>query len=304
LKKAEQLFRKTWIISYQHILLDDLNYGRAAVNTNNLASLKQILNQYCAKYTNLNKKPNFIESYKLLSYNDYKISEFLKNLKDNPKYLATFLVKCEKSPPVAALINVLNIVPIIFNSLYANGLLINDEMHVLQLLKQLIELQFTDQNVDLRRLIRKQSCSFNIVFKYYTEFVFSTRLFLTAALHEPILQLLMQDEWYYDIDPNKALERFSPEERYKRFGDINSEKYKVEFTKHRELIVNKLYKFTMAFIDSINSNLFCFPSSLGWLVSHIFNLLTNKKVNQQHDVSPLSLSLSLIYFYFCYLKGT
>ena len=64
----------------------------------------------------------------------------------------------------------------------------------------MIELQFTDQNVDLRRLIRKQSCSFNIVFKYYTEFVFSTRLFLTAALHEPILQLLMQDEWYYDID--------------------------------------------------------------------------------------------------------
>ena len=106
--------------------------------------------------------------------------------------------------------------PIIFNSLYANGLLINDEMHVLQLLKQLIELQFTD-NVDLRRLIRKQSCSFNIVFKYYTEFVFSTRLFLTAALHEPILQLLMQDEWFYDIDPNKALERFSPEERHKRY---------------------------------------------------------------------------------------
>ncbi len=73
-----------------------------------------------------------------------------------------------------------------------------------------------DSNVDLRRLIRKPSCSFNIVFKNYTEFSFSTRFFLTAALHEPILQLLMQDEWYYDIGPDKELVRFSPAERLKR----------------------------------------------------------------------------------------
>ena len=218
MEKAEKVFRKTWIISYQHILLEDLNFGRA-VNTNNLAVLKQTLNQYCAKYTNLNKKPNFIESYKLLSYNDYKISEFLKQLKDNPKYLATFLVKCEKQSIFSSnnqSNNVQYLIPIIFSSLYANCLLANDEMLVLQLIKQLIEMQFMDSTVDLRRLIRKQSCSFNIVFKYYTEFVFSTRLFLTAALHEPILKLLMEDEWYYDIDPDKTLVRFSADERLKR----------------------------------------------------------------------------------------
>ena len=50
------------------------------------------MHQYCTKFTNLNKI-NFIESYKVLSYNDYKISEFLKQLKDNPKNLAYFLVK-------------------------------------------------------------------------------------------------------------------------------------------------------------------------------------------------------------------
>lgn len=91
------------------------------------------------------------------------------------------------------------------------------------MLKQLIEMQFTsslDQtiNIDyLRRLIRKQSSTFNIIFKYYTEFVFTTRLFLTAALNEPILKLLMQDDWYYDVDPDKVLIRFSVEERLKRY---------------------------------------------------------------------------------------
>lgn len=74
---------------------------------------------------------------------------------------------------------------------------------------------------------------------------------------------------------------------------MNSEKYKMEFAKHRETTVAKLYKFTMSFIDSINSNLFCFPSSLGWLVSHIYNLLTNKhpktsQATQQNDVNKFS----------------
>jgi hypothetical protein len=77
------------------------------------------------------------------------------------------------------------------------------------------------------------------------------------------------------------------------FGDVNSKDYKIKFQKHREFIVNKLYTFTMAFIDSINSNLFCFPSSLGWLVSHVYNLLTkvspktsiSQQQQQQHDVN-------------------
>jgi hypothetical protein len=200
LKKAEQLFRASWTISNQRLLLDDLIYS----NKNRLT-----LNQYCTKYSNLTSKTQFVEAYKLLNYHEHKISEFLKNLRDNPKYLAICLVKSEKQADIKTLIS------IIFNTLYSNCLLQCDELLIIRLLKHLIDIQF-DLNIDLRRLIRKSNCSFNIVFKYYTEFVFSTRLFLTAALNEPILHILMQDEWFYDIDPEKALVRFSSEERLKR----------------------------------------------------------------------------------------
>jgi len=89
----------------------------------------------------------------------------------------------------------------------------------LQLLKNLIEMQFSSSsepsNVDLRRLIRKPSCSFNILFRFYTSFAFSTQLFLHACLHGPIAQVLA-DEWYLDVDPEKALGRFSNEELISR----------------------------------------------------------------------------------------
>ena len=68
-----------------------------------------------------------------------------------------------------------------------------------------------NNNIDLRRLIRKQSCSFNILFKLFTSFSYSAQLFLTAALYEPITQILT-GEWFLDTDPDKALARFTTEE--------------------------------------------------------------------------------------------
>jgi len=111
------------------------------------------------------------------------------------------------------------LIPIVFQSVYGNCVLNEDEIMCLQLLKNLIEMQFSSinelTNIDLRRLIRKPSCSFNILFRFYTSFAFSNQLFLYTSLHEPITQVLT-DEWYLDVDPEKALGRFSNEELISR----------------------------------------------------------------------------------------
>ena len=109
------------------------------------------------------------------------------------------------------------LIPCLFGSLFANCLFFEDEILTINFLKNLIDLQFTDSSIDLHRLIRKSSCCFNIAFRCFTESVFSTRLFLTAALNEPVLQLLTQDEWYYDLDPEKMLIRFTAEDRLNRY---------------------------------------------------------------------------------------
>ena len=56
-----------------------------------------------------------------------------------------------------------------------------------------------------RRLLGRGNCAFSVMYKQLCDSIFSARLFLTAALHEPIMRLLMEEEWFYDIDPSKVL---------------------------------------------------------------------------------------------------
>lgn len=228
-KKSEQLFNKQWLIGKQHLLLDDLILGRYTVNLdkqqhNTSGTMRQTstTNLYCTRYCSLESRVQFVESYKLLGHNDYYVSEFLKALREKPRYLASLIVRAERVNTFAEAFTASHLVAIVFQSLYGNCVLVQDEFYCLQLLNNLIELQFNPEPVDtnnqpstapidLRRLIRKQSCSFNVLFKLYTSFSHSMQLFLTAALYDPITQILT-DEWFLDIDPDKALARFTPEE--------------------------------------------------------------------------------------------
>jgi hypothetical protein len=286
------LLNKQWIVARQHQQLDDLILGRH----------KYTVPQCCTKFSLLANKTTFIESHKVLSHNDYLVAEFVKALREKPKYMAYLLVKSEKLlsstsqfiPGVEnQLFSTQQIIPVLFQSLYGNCIFAQDELLCLQLLKHLIEMQFTQDSsdlnfIDLRRLIRKQSCSFNVLFKFYTAFSFSAKLFLTAALYEPITQILT-DEWYLDVDADKAMGRFSADELTSRFGPLNSKEYKAKTQKYREKIVAQLYQATMTFIDSINASMFCFPPSLAWLVNQLYSIVNKSihasKLNNQTDVN-------------------
>ena len=61
-----------------------------------------------------------------------------------------------------------------------------------------------------QRLLRRGSCVFSRLYKAFCEGLFEAKLFLTSALHQPTLQLIMDDEWYLDIDPNKVRQDTSP----------------------------------------------------------------------------------------------
>ena len=66
-----------------------------------------------------------------------------------------------------------------------------------------------------------------------------------------------------------------------RFGHPSSKEYKIKTQKYREKIVNELYAMTMTFIDSINASIFCFPSSLTWLVSQLYAIVSKKNNNNK-----------------------
>jgi len=65
------------------------------------------------------------------------------------------------------------------------------------------------------------------------------------------MQLLMEDEWFYDIDPERALHRFPPAERLRRFGSAGSKDYDLAVSRYREQITTKLVSLVEQFIASL-----------------------------------------------------
>ena len=258
MKTAENLYHVSWITRQQRVNLQNL-----------ILTSTEATPAVCCQKAHALETVTFVDGYKYLSYHDSRYGEFLKNLRESPKLVAMCLAFAEKhnieNTPV--------MIRTFINAIYGNCVMPEDEVYVLQMLKSLIDLQVAI-NDDPRRLLRKGSCAFSTVFKLLNEGVFSAKLFLTAGLHLPIMRLLMEDEWFYDIDPDKALVRFPLQERQRRFGVPGSDHYKEKLKRYRQFTNDKLFMLTERFITSIKHNMYCFPQSLCWIVNHMYQAIT------------------------------
>ncbi|XP_036371202.1 GTPase-activating protein and VPS9 domain-containing protein 1 isoform X3 [Octopus sinensis] len=279
-KVAEALYHVSWIMRQQRTNLEML-----------VTTIHGIVQSgFCAKAKQL-ESINFIDSYKQLGYHDIKFADLLKYLRDNPKLVAQ-LISCGEKRGIEGSQKVVGIV---LPSLYGNCVMLEDEYLALQLLYTLAENQLTyDDNP--RRLIRKGSCAFSKLFKNFFDSLFSSKLFLTAALHDPVMKLLMEDEWFYDIDPDKALVRFTPSERMRRFGEQGSTEWKANLQNYRNFIVDKLVTLSNRFISAIKNNMYCFPISLSWLVSQIYQLLSKSGKHSAAEVRAVCADLVFALF--------
>lgn len=147
----------------------------------------------------------FVDANKILQYQEVvAYTEFLKVLRLAPELVAQCLVVGEKIPEGVKLLS--DVVQCLVTGLYGSLILPDDTILLLQLLRHLAKLQIATSD-NPRRLIRNGSCAFSKLYSTYHEGLFSAKLFLTAALQGPIMQLLTDAEYFYDIDPNKALVR-------------------------------------------------------------------------------------------------
>ena len=71
---------------------------------------------------------------------------------------------------------------------------------------------------DIYYSVYRDKCSWCQIYRGYTDCLPSCKLFLAAALHQPIINLLTRDDWFYDIEQSKVLERFPPMQRMAKFG--------------------------------------------------------------------------------------
>ena len=277
---AQKLFHLSWIVQQQKCLLNSLILGS-----------KTATPEMCCQKINALETATFIDGYKQLLYHETKVGKFLKMFRECPKLVAACLVHAEASGNE----NMQNLARIVVSGVYGNVLMPEDEAFVMQVLKHLIDLQVS-QSADPRRLLRKGNCAFSALYKLFNESLFSSRLFLTAALHKPVMQLLMEDEWFYDIDPEKALHRFSPKDCLRRFGQAGTEEYEQKTQNYRDTITTKLVALAEQFISSLQANMYCFPPSLVWVISQLYFTLTKGNTTEATEARIICTDLVLTYF--------
>ena len=201
-------------------------------------------------------------------------AEFLQTLRLKPKLLATCLALADHTVSQEKM---MGIVSTVFGGFYGSCILPEDEKILLRLLLHLMKLQLSHSS-NPRKLLRQGNCAFSRLYKAFSEELFSAKLFLTSALHDPILKLLSDDEVFLDVDPAKVVIRFPPAEREKRFGKETHTEYAKRVKQHREFICSKLEALTNNFIRGIKENLHCFPPSLARLLKAMYNMLMAQKV--------------------------
>uniref|UniRef100_A0A672JP72 GTPase-activating protein and VPS9 domain-containing protein 1 n=1 Tax=Salarias fasciatus TaxID=181472 RepID=A0A672JP72_SALFA len=279
LKTAERLYRAAWIAKQQRINLDRL------ILTSVEASPAE-----CCQHAKMLEDTQFIDGYKTLGFQETIYGEFVARLRENPRLVASCLVAGERLNQE----HTQGVIHTVFTSLYGNCIMQEDESYLLQVLRYLVEFELKESD-NPRRLLRRGTCAFSILFKLFSEGLYSAKLFLTATLHEPIMQLLVEDEDHLETDPAKVTERLTPAQQ-ERFGEKGSEGYKQRVQAAVEANEAKLVALVNKFIGYLKQNTYCFPHSLRWIVSQMYKTLSCVERLEVGEVRTMCTDLLLTCF--------
>uniref|UniRef100_A0A8C1ZGX6 GTPase activating protein and VPS9 domains 1 n=1 Tax=Cyprinus carpio TaxID=7962 RepID=A0A8C1ZGX6_CYPCA len=162
-------------------------------------------------------------------------------------------------------------------------------------LRYLVEFELKESD-NPRRLLRRGTCAFSILFKLFSEGLYSAKLFLTATLHEPIMQLLVEDEDHLETDPAKLIERFTPAQQERLFGEKGTDEYRRKVQAAVEANEAKLVALVNSFIGYLKQNTYCFPQSLRWIVSQMYKTLARVERLEVGEVRTMCTDLLLTCF--------
>ncbi|XP_035291895.1 GTPase-activating protein and VPS9 domain-containing protein 1 isoform X2 [Anguilla anguilla] len=280
LKTAEKLYRAAWIAKQQRINLDRL------ILTSAEASPAE-----CCQHARVLEDTQFVDGYKTLGFQESVYGEFLGRLRENPRLVAACLVAGQRLSPEHAQ----GVVHSVFTSLYGNCIMPEDESYLLQVLRYLIEFELKESD-NPRRLLRRGTCAFSVLFRLFSEGLYAAKLFLTATLHEPIMHLLVEDEDHLETDAAKLTERHTPAQQERLFGEKGSEAHRRKVQAAVEANEAKLVSLVNKFIASLRQNTYCFPHGLRWVVSQMYRTLSRVERLEVGEVRSMCTHLLLTCF--------
>ncbi|XP_055380440.1 receptor-mediated endocytosis protein 6 homolog isoform X2 [Condylostylus longicornis] len=174
-----------------------------------------------------------------------------------------------------------SVVHTIATGLYGNVIHSKDIEMILKLLRELMEIQIVISD-NPRKTLRTGCSAFARLYNRLLESLFSAKIFLTAALYEPIMKVLIESEIALDIDPLKALSSYSYKEKLKRFGEESDSNYNANIEKYRNETIHNLYVLANFFLNSLIKNWPLFPSTLRWLIQTMCHQLKQAHINDKN----------------------
>ncbi|XP_036319157.1 receptor-mediated endocytosis protein 6 homolog isoform X2 [Rhagoletis pomonella] len=255
----------------------------------------------CCRRAKNYENAKYIDAKKVLDY-EHAISyeELFNHLYRSPYLLALSLATGDRIAEITPQ-HLCYVIHTISAGLYGNAINTKDVEMILKLLRELIEIQIVVSE-NPRNLLRANSSAFARLYHRLNESMFSAKIFLTAALFEPIMGVLSDIDSVLDVDPSKVVENFSSKERLKRFGAEDSNDYQDNVNKFHHNTITKLHALAKSFIDSLAFNWSLFPSTLRWLVqtmshqlkqSHFSDKIINEIITDMvftHFICPAIVS--------------
>ncbi|KAM3957015.1 GTPase activating protein and VPS9 domains 1 [Aphomia sociella] len=277
-RKALELLQASWICSQQRQNLTNLITSRC--ESDSIAACQR---------TSLLDRTTFIDVYKVLKYKEANaLGELLGWLRDSPHLVALCLLLDEDHIPPS-------LPSSLVAGLYGSCRSTADRNRLLAVIRSLIKHQMAP-SPDPRKLFRTDKCALATLYAVFRDGHAPARQFLVAALHEPVMAVLHEDEFFLDVDPDKAMERFSTTDRLKKFGQPNSAEYTAKVARYRKWTVQSLYNLTSKFIQTMRENWCSFPASIAWIVQQIVHLLNQHSRTSDHEVHAICTDLVLNYF--------
>ncbi|TKR80603.1 hypothetical protein L596_014654 [Steinernema carpocapsae] len=275
-EEFDNLAKITWISRHAQLIFGRLLNSDPTVSPEN-----------CCQWMMRLEEASFVDAHYRLGHHYATFVAIFDLFRKSPKSVAEWLNAVESLPEAEDMARCM------YNVIYGSCIYPHDERCVLEMMTHLVELQLATTAVpDPRRVLRRGSTALCRIYKLFTEGLLQWKVFLTAALHDPIMYLLSQDEFFLDIEPSKCALHFSAEERRRRFGeDETSFRYLTKLSEHREMIVTTLKEIAKKFIDGILVAMSSFPASLAWLVRNLHSTLLEKKCVSREEAALICIDL-------------
>ncbi|XP_068628780.1 receptor-mediated endocytosis protein 6 homolog [Battus philenor] len=272
-KSVQELLQAAWICSMQRQNL-----------TNLISSRCEAESIVACQRASLLEGTTFLDAYKVLRYKEATaLGELLGWLRDTPHLLALCLMLGEDHMPQS-------LPPSLVAGLYGSCRSPTDRTRLLSVIRSLIKHQMATSS-DPRKLFRTSRCALASLYATFRDGHTPARRFLIAALHAPVMAVLHEDEFFLDIDPDKAMERFSASDRLKKFGQTNSSEYSTKVARYRKWTVQSLYNLTSKFIASLKENWPNFPAAIAWIVQQIVHLLKQHSRISERELHAICTDL-------------